>query len=142
MPATPHKYKKGDVVAAPNGIRKKFNGKQWRRLCSKEGCSKESQRRGYCSRHLSLKGQPKPLMAPVRPPQQSNNPEQEAKMEAANLLVSLSNTTASKSVFVPITAQPQQLIMTSNRDELTLRTRNKNPFYVQYRHGYPKAHFF
>ncbi|KAK0169787.1 hypothetical protein PV328_010428 [Microctonus aethiopoides] len=54
--ATPHKYKKGDVVATPNGIRKKFNGKQWRRLCSKEGCSKESQRRGYCSRHLSLKG--------------------------------------------------------------------------------------
>ncbi|MCP9265917.1 Protein capicua-like protein [Dirofilaria immitis] len=34
----------------------KFNGKQWRRLCSKEGCNKESQRRGYCSRHLSLKG--------------------------------------------------------------------------------------
>lgn len=54
--ATPHKYKKGDVVANPNGIRKKFNGKQWRRLCSKDGCTKESQRRGYCSRHLSLKG--------------------------------------------------------------------------------------
>ena len=54
--ATPHKYKKGDVVENPNGIRKKFNGKQWRRLCSKDGCSKESQRRGYCSRHLSLKG--------------------------------------------------------------------------------------
>ena len=118
LPATPHKYKKGDVVAAPNGIRKKFNGKQWRRLCSKEGCSKESQRRGYCSRHLSLKGQPKPLMAPVRPPQQANT-EQEAKMEAANLLVSLSNTTASKSVFVPITAQPQQLIMTSNSQPST-----------------------
>lgn len=50
------KYKKGEVVSMPNGIRKKFNGKQWRRLCSKEGCSKESQRRGYCSRHLSLKG--------------------------------------------------------------------------------------
>lgn len=50
------KYKKGDVVATPGGIRKKFNGKQWRRLCSKEGCNKESQRRGYCSRHLSLKG--------------------------------------------------------------------------------------
>jgi hypothetical protein len=50
LPATPHKYKKGDVVSTPNGIRKKFNGKQWRRLCSKEGCSKESQRRGYCSR--------------------------------------------------------------------------------------------
>ena len=32
-----------------------FNGKQWRRLCSREGCSKESQRRGYCSRHLSMR---------------------------------------------------------------------------------------
>ncbi|XP_050430424.1 putative transcription factor capicua isoform X2 [Adelges cooleyi] len=53
---SPHKYKKGDIVTTPSGIRKKFNGKQWRRLCSKEGCSKESQRRGYCSRHLSLKG--------------------------------------------------------------------------------------
>lgn len=50
-----HKYKKGDIVSAPNGIRKKFNGKQWRRLCSKEGCTKESQRRGYCSRHLGMK---------------------------------------------------------------------------------------
>lgn len=55
-PITAQKHKKGDVVCTPNGIRKKFNGKQWRRLCSKEGCSKESQRRGYCSRHLSLKG--------------------------------------------------------------------------------------
>ncbi|XP_066597113.1 protein capicua homolog isoform X2 [Prorops nasuta] len=53
--ATPHKYKKGDVVVTSSGIMKKFNGKQWRRLCS-EGCKKESQRRGYCSRHLSLKG--------------------------------------------------------------------------------------
>ncbi|XP_061530316.1 protein capicua homolog isoform X2 [Phycodurus eques] len=49
------KYKKGDVVCTQNGIRKKFNGKQWRRLCSKEGCMKESQRRGYCSRHLSMR---------------------------------------------------------------------------------------
>ncbi|XP_077525273.1 protein capicua homolog isoform X3 [Amblyomma americanum] len=55
-PAAQQKYKKGDIVSTPNGIRKKFNGKQWRRLCSKEGCTKESQRRGYCSRHLSLKG--------------------------------------------------------------------------------------
>lgn len=54
--ATPHKYKKGDVVSTPSGIKKKFNGKQWRRLCSKDGCTKESQRRGYCSRHLSLEG--------------------------------------------------------------------------------------
>uniref|UniRef100_A0A182XVM6 Uncharacterized protein n=1 Tax=Anopheles stephensi TaxID=30069 RepID=A0A182XVM6_ANOST len=54
--ATPHRFKKGDVVSTPTGIRKKFNGKQWRRLCSNESCSKESQRRGYCSRHLSQKG--------------------------------------------------------------------------------------
>ncbi|KAL0123954.1 hypothetical protein PUN28_006048 [Cardiocondyla obscurior] len=54
--ATPLKYKKGDIVVTPSGIRKKYNGKQWRRLCSKKDCNKESQRRGYCSRHLSLKG--------------------------------------------------------------------------------------
>lgn len=53
---TPHRFKKGDVVSTPSGIRKKFNGKQWRRLCSNESCQKESQRRGYCSRHLSQKG--------------------------------------------------------------------------------------
>jgi len=47
---------KGEVVAAATGIRKKFNGKQWRRLCSREGCQKESQRGGLCSRHLSQKG--------------------------------------------------------------------------------------
>ncbi|XP_071806863.1 uncharacterized protein [Asterias amurensis] len=47
------KYNKGDVVCNTNGVRKKYNGKQWRRLCSKDGCNKESQRRGYCSRHLS-----------------------------------------------------------------------------------------
>ena len=53
---TQQKYKKGDIVQMETGVRKKFNGKQWRRLCSREGCNKESQRRGYCSRHLSLKG--------------------------------------------------------------------------------------
>lgn len=47
------RYEKGDIVHGTNGIRKKFNGKQWRRLCSKEGCQKESQRKGYCSRHLT-----------------------------------------------------------------------------------------
>jgi hypothetical protein len=31
--------KKGDTVDT-NGIRKKFNGKQWRRLCGKPGCNK------------------------------------------------------------------------------------------------------
>ena len=112
---TPHKYKKGDIVATPNGIRKKFNGKQWRRLCSKEGCAKESQRRGYCSRHLSLKGKlfhpstsrnaaacfaaTNPYLAKTgRHPQQQQNvlphhkTEDADKMEAASMLVSLSNT--------------------------------------------------
>ncbi|KAJ1353313.1 Protein CBR-gei-3 [Parelaphostrongylus tenuis] len=55
---TTQRYKKGEIVTNPGGIRKKFNGKQWRRLCSKDGCNKESQRRGYCSRHLSLKTKP------------------------------------------------------------------------------------
>ena len=54
--ATPPKYKKGDIITTQNGIRKKFNGKQWRRLCSRDFCNKESQRRGFCSRHLSMKG--------------------------------------------------------------------------------------
>ena len=47
------RYNKGQVVVMANGIRKKYNGKQWRRLCSKGDCTKESQRRGFCSRHLS-----------------------------------------------------------------------------------------
>ncbi|XP_055378057.1 probable serine/threonine-protein kinase DDB_G0282963 [Condylostylus longicornis] len=54
--ATPHRFKKGDVVQSESGVRKKYNGKQWRRLCSNQSCNKESQRRGYCSRHLNQKG--------------------------------------------------------------------------------------
>ena len=50
-----HKYQKGEVVTQSSGVRKKFNGKQWRRLCSKGDCVKESQRRGFCSRHLSAR---------------------------------------------------------------------------------------
>lgn len=53
--ATPHRFKKGDVVQSESGVRKKFNGKQWRRLCSNPNCNKESQRRGFCSRHLNQK---------------------------------------------------------------------------------------
>lgn len=49
------KYKKGDVVCQPSGVKKKYNGKQWRRLCSFERCSKEAQKQGYCSRHLSIR---------------------------------------------------------------------------------------
>jgi len=41
-------------VESESGVRKKYNGKQWRRLCML--CAKESQRRGFCSRHLNQKG--------------------------------------------------------------------------------------
>lgn len=51
---TPHRFKKGDIVESESGVRKKYNGKQWRRLCML--CTKESQRRGFCSRHLNQKG--------------------------------------------------------------------------------------
>lgn len=54
-----HKFRKGEVVTQSTGVRKKFNGKQWRRLCSKGDCMKESQRKGFCSRHLSDKKEPK-----------------------------------------------------------------------------------
>ncbi len=150
LPATPHKYKKGDVVSTPNGIRKKFNGKQWRRLCSREGCAKESQRRGYCSRHLSLKGKsfinstvgafgPSPYIRakmlgasggsgvaalgmgaiarsglgpaggapPGVPVPRAKPPEQDdTKMEVANLLVSLGNTSASSRSDTPTVFSP------------------------------------
>ena len=121
LPATPHKYKKGDVVSTPNGIRKKFNGKQWRRLCSREACSKESQRRGYCSRHLSLKGKSyigSGSAGAAAAFSHMTNPylrkglgghglhhhggHQNKDLEAANLLVSLSNTTRTNTpVFSP-----------------------------------------
>ncbi|XP_013066792.2 protein capicua homolog isoform X1 [Biomphalaria glabrata] len=122
------KYKKGDVVSAPNGVRKKFNGKQWRRLCSREGCTKESQRRGYCSRHLSLKGKnlrPAPPFSgcrqiPLKEGQMewSGEGQQEQdrerhmshrfdmdETEAANMLVSLGNSRSTSPSFSPSPAQ-------------------------------------
>ena len=119
-PVTTQKYKKGDVVSTPNGIRKKFNGKQWRRLCSKEGCSKESQRRGYCSRHLSMKG--KSLRSPLpfdRKAHEWGDMPMETELmldpdrpfrrfdetEAANMLVSLGQTRGGTPQFSPTPGQ-------------------------------------
>ena len=51
--------KKGDIVTKPDGIRKKFNGKQWRRLCSRDSCRKESQGQGFCSRHQMQRSEPR-----------------------------------------------------------------------------------
>ncbi|CAF0943326.1 unnamed protein product [Didymodactylos carnosus] len=55
---TQQNYQKGDIFEMSSGIRKKFNGKQWRRLCGVENCQKESQRHGYCSKHLSQMREP------------------------------------------------------------------------------------
>ncbi|CAF1421128.1 unnamed protein product, partial [Adineta ricciae] len=57
-----HGIKKGDIFTMGNtGIRKKFNGKQWRRLCGIDQCQKESQRHGFCSKHLSQMREPHAL---------------------------------------------------------------------------------
>ena len=45
--------KKGEIIITPEGIKKKFNGKQWRRLCGVDDCWKESQKCGLCSKHLN-----------------------------------------------------------------------------------------
>lgn len=93
------RYKKGDVVCQPNGVRKKFNGKQWRRLCSQPNCNKESQKQGYCSRHLSIRA--KSVESDCSPEgtsplldDQSSSGRMTVEIdekEAASLLVSLSN---------------------------------------------------
>lgn len=46
------------LLFSNTGIRKKFNGKQWRRLCGVDQCQKESQRHGFCSKHLSQMREP------------------------------------------------------------------------------------
>ncbi|KAI8481295.1 hypothetical protein Bbelb_409890 [Branchiostoma belcheri] len=134
-PSSPQlKYKKGDVVSTPNGIRKKFNGKQWRRLCSKDGCTKESQRRGYCSRHLSLRGKGLQSKGSLGGAEKGMLPPAEARLqvdtedslqsgrdryaaldrkhsdmdetEAANMLVSLSNSRSATPCFSPHPGTP------------------------------------
>ncbi|XP_056013181.1 protein capicua homolog isoform X5 [Ostrea edulis] len=124
-PSSTQKYKKGDVVSTPNGIRKKFNGKQWRRLCSKEGCTKESQRRGYCSRHLSMKGQKNMRGGNIQQFRKGEfkdghmewsesstressvtdfdpeHPQRFDETEAANMLVSLGNSRSTTPAFSP-----------------------------------------
>ena len=57
--------KKGEIIITPEGIKKKFNGKQWRRLCGVEECWKESQKCGLCSKHLNSPTPP-PVSMPTR----------------------------------------------------------------------------
>ena len=100
--ATPHNYKKGDIVFANDGFRKKFNGKQWRRLCSAQFCDKESQKKGLCSRHFSSQIEPLRQQRSESATPDSNNictppidyhwPENvdESDVEAASTLMCLS----------------------------------------------------
>ena len=39
---------KGEIRAKEDGVKHKFNGKQWCHLCSVRDCYKESQRNGFC----------------------------------------------------------------------------------------------
>ena len=55
--------KKGEIIITPEGIKKKFNGKQWRRLCGVDDCWKESQKCGLCSKHLNS---PTPPHIPIQ----------------------------------------------------------------------------
>ena len=59
--------KKGEIIVTPEGVKKKFNGKQWRRLCGVEDCWKESQKCGLCSKHLNSPTPP-PIAMPRRIP--------------------------------------------------------------------------
>ena len=46
-------YNKGLVTKTTSGIRKRFNGKQWRSLCTYENCLKESQKKRRCMKHMN-----------------------------------------------------------------------------------------
>lgn len=56
--------KKGEIIITPEGVKKKFNGKQWRRLCGVDECWKESQKCGLCSKHLNAPSTTS-IMSPV-----------------------------------------------------------------------------
>lgn len=77
------KYRKGDILTIDSQNRKKFNGKQWRRLCSYDNCTKESQKFGLCSRHLSLK-------------------EKEKSSDSINIPINLSNQQLNSSKLISI----------------------------------------
>lgn len=53
-------FTKGSIIVTPVGVRKKFNGKQWRQLCLFKGCAKELRKKGYCFRHLGLTSRVEP----------------------------------------------------------------------------------
>ncbi|XP_057301284.1 protein capicua homolog isoform X3 [Hydractinia symbiolongicarpus] len=121
---TPHMYKKGEIVIASDGFRKKFNGKQWRRLCSARNCDKESQKKGLCSRHLSSQTDMSKLrnsdsITPDNsstcslPPHDYHWPDNmdDSDVEAASALMSLSRcTTPFSEPSTPLLKSPRKLV--------------------------------
>ena len=43
--------KRGQIIVTPEGIKRRYNGNTWRRLCYIDDCLKESQRCGFCYKH-------------------------------------------------------------------------------------------
>ena len=43
---------KGEIIVTPQGVKKKFNGKHWRTLCSVVDCWKQSHKCLRCKKHL------------------------------------------------------------------------------------------
>ena len=102
-------YKKGDIVIAPNGIRKKFNGKQWRRLCSRDGCQKESQRKGFCSRHLTQRTGGKRSINPNSSNQAANTTNNNVASKNSAPKTSAYNSTSMKISNMPQTKASHQI---------------------------------
>lgn len=55
----------GDIILLADGIRKKYNGSSWRRLCSKLDCSYYSQSKGLCKPHLAIAKKRKSLTSSI-----------------------------------------------------------------------------
>ena len=54
LPSKYSKYKKGDIVSTPLGIKKRFTGKRFQRLCSEKNCYFCVLYKGYCYKHCKL----------------------------------------------------------------------------------------
>ena len=125
-------FDKGQIVTTPSGIRKKFNGKQWRRLCSHGDCMKESQRKGCCSRHLtansreerrsvacSLSASFEPLVDQAQFLSERRDMIQQQRFdenEAANMLVSLGDhqsTATNPQMMIEIVPQNTMMLSSS-----------------------------
>ncbi|XP_046913577.2 putative transcription factor capicua [Dermatophagoides farinae] len=120
-------YKKGDIVSTPNGIRKKFNGKQWRRLCSKDGCTKESQRRGYCSRHLSMRGSSISALTKSHHHHHHSNPQQQQQVVPPQVVISSPTKSMNHSTSVCSTTTNPSSSQQSSTSSSSLNYKERRP---------------